>query len=331
MHIIAVAAGKGGVGKSTLAVNLSLALKELGAKVGVLDADIYGPSLRTMLPEEAPAQEDEGRISPALALGLKVISFSHFRDEAAIVRAPIVNGVIEQFIHNVDWGDLDFLVVDFPPGTGDIQLTLMQQMNFSGALLVTTPQKVSLNDVEKAAQMFTRMEVPIIGIVENMSYLINSDYSPFGKGGGKSLSERLSVPLLACIPIDPEISRSCDEGILLAKCESESFDIFLSIALVVKNYESSLLPPQLSLTQEKTLCVSWNNDISREWSAIAIQEMCPCIHCRDQKRLISEGVTLLSMERVGRYAARFRFSSGCSRGLYPLSLFNPSGVVCTKN
>jgi len=217
-HIIAIAAGKGGVGKSSVTVNLAIALKRAGYAVGVMDADIYGPSIRRMLPENTmPSQKGE-TITPALSNGIRVISMAYFRqaNEATAVRAPIANGVISQFIKNVDWGPLDFLLIDFPPGTGDIQLTLSQQANLTGALMVTTPQEVAIMDVRKAVHLFDQVNVPIIGIVENMSYFQSNTNQErhylFGQGGGERLSSEIGVPFLGNIPIDPEICRCGDEG-----------------------------------------------------------------------------------------------------------------------
>ena len=216
-YTVAIAAGKGGVGKSSVTVNLALALKRAGYSVGVMDADIYGPSIRQMLPEsEAPSQKGDVLI-PAISQGIRVMSMAYFRhaNEATAVRAPIANGVITQFIKNVEWGQLDFLLIDFPPGTGDIQLTLGQQANLTGAVLVTTPQEVALMDVRKAANLFEQVKIPIIGIVENMSYYRSPQGEKiylFGKGGGERLASEIGVPFLADIPIDSEICRCGDEG-----------------------------------------------------------------------------------------------------------------------
>lgn len=219
-HIIAVAAGKGGVGKSTVSLNLALYLSNKGFKVGILDADLYGPSLKKMLPEDfPPAQhlENKERIIPAQSRGIKLISMGYFIEEnnPASVRAPIANGVIKQFLHLVEWGNLDYLIIDFPPGTGDIQLTLIQEGSLSGAVIVTTPQEIALLDVSKAVAMFKEMQVPLIGLVENMSqYKIGEDMVlyPFGKGGGEKFANDNKLYFLGGIPVDPEISRCCDHG-----------------------------------------------------------------------------------------------------------------------
>jgi ATP-binding protein involved in chromosome partitioning len=230
-HVVAIAAGKGGVGKSTITVNLALALKQAGFSVGIMDMDIYGPSIRRMLPEdEMPVQKGD-KIIPALCQGIRMISMAYFRkeNEAAAVRAPIANGVVSQFINQIEWGTLDYLLIDFPPGTGDIQLTLSQKANLCGAIMVTTPQEVSVMDVRKAINLFDHMNVPVIGVVENMSYYLplngKEKIYVFGKGGGERLAQQVGVPFLGAIPIDPKICQCCDEGISLFSQDQESFAV----------------------------------------------------------------------------------------------------------
>lgn len=236
-HIIAIAAGKGGVGKSSVTVNLAHALKHLGYSVGIMDTDIYGPSVRKMLPEEEPPTQKGPVIYPAQCQGIRMISMAYFRkeSEAVVIRAPIANGIINQFINNVSWGSLDFLLIDFPPGTGDIQLTLCQQARLTGAIVVTTPQEVSVMDVKKAIHMFDQVKVPILGVVENMSYYEHKPSQEkiyiFGKGGGEKLAKDAGVPFLAGIPIDPDICRRGDSGQpLLTKEKSSTAQAFLSLA-----------------------------------------------------------------------------------------------------
>lgn len=226
-NIIGIAAGKGGVGKSTVSVNLALALQSQGYKVGLMDTDIYGPSVRKMLPDGSLPSQKGAQIFPAEVLGIKFISMAFFRpeNEAAVVRAPIANGLILQFIRNVVWGELDFLLLDFPPGTGDIQLTLCQHANLTGGVLVTTPQEVALMDVRKAAHLFQVVKIPIIGIIENMSYYSHPEGGEpiylFGKGGGTRLSSEVGAPLLGEIPIDEALCRSGDLGESLHHKENE--------------------------------------------------------------------------------------------------------------
>ena len=237
--VIAIAAGKGGVGKSSVTVNLALALQRQGYRVGIMDTDIYGPSIRQMLPEEVHPTQQGQLIQPAICKGIKMISMAYFRkkDEATAVRAPIANGLISQFIQNVQWGDLDYLLIDFPPGTGDIQLTLSQQAHLAGALLVTTPQEVALMDVRKAASLFDIVQIPILGIIENMSYYRSEQSQApqfiFGKEGGKKLAEKVGVPLLGQIPLDPYICRSGDQGSSIFEGEEKegaAAKVFLEIS-----------------------------------------------------------------------------------------------------
>lgn len=226
--VLAVAAGKGGVGKSSVTVNLALALKALGYQIGIMDTDIYGPSIRKMLAEDRLPSQEGSLIQPALCHGIKMISMAYFRKEheAAAVRAPIANGLIAHFIKNVAWGDLDFLLVDYPPGTGDVQLTLSQQAHLLGAVMVTTPQEVALIDVRKAMSLFEQVKVPILGIIENMSYLQIEEKGepvyPFGRGGGERLAAQTGSLFLGQIPLDPLLCACGDQGQSLFKVDPEA-------------------------------------------------------------------------------------------------------------
>jgi ATP-binding protein involved in chromosome partitioning len=225
--VVAIAAGKGGVGKSTVTVNLALGLQALGCHVGIMDTDVYGPSIRKMLPEDRLPSQKGPLIQPALCRGIKMISMAYFRKEgeATAVRAPIANGLISQFIKNVQWGTLDFLLVDFPPGTGDVQLTLSQQAHLMGAIMVTTPQEVAVLDVRKAISLFEQVKVPIIGVVENMSYYQAMNQAEpiylFGRGGGERLALESGAPFLGHIPLDPLICSCGDQGQSLFAVDSE--------------------------------------------------------------------------------------------------------------
>ena len=217
MQVLAVAAGKGGVGKSTVTVNLARALHTSGKRVGVLDADVYGPSLRRMLAEDQPPTQKGPTLLPAMCGGIAYLSMAFFRkeNEAAAVRAPIANSLIQHFLTQVDWGPLDYLLIDFPPGTGDVQMTLCQKANLDGALMVTTPQEVAVMDVRKAMHLFTQMRVPILGIVENMSYYLDpqgTTHYLFGQGGGERLAQETGCSFLGQIPIAPSLSRCGDAG-----------------------------------------------------------------------------------------------------------------------
>ncbi|MCX7876906.1 MAG: iron-sulfur cluster carrier protein ApbC [Melioribacteraceae bacterium] len=252
-NTIAVASGKGGVGKSTVAVNLAVALALDGAKVGLIDADIYGPSIPTMLGiNNKPRIYQDPNTQKMLPLenyGIKVISIGFLIDDDAPViwRGPMASGAIKQFMSDVHWDELDYLIFDLPPGTGDIQLTLVQTIPLTGAVVVTTPQEVSIIDVKKAVSMFQRVNVPILGIVENMSYFIAPDtgkrYDIFGTDGGKKLAEQLSLKLLGQLPINQKVREGGDSGkpIVFSQPDSEQANKFLEIsrnlaAEISKNY-----------------------------------------------------------------------------------------------
>jgi ATP-binding protein involved in chromosome partitioning len=217
-RIVAVSSGKGGVGKSTVACNLAIALAQSGARVGLMDADIYGPNIPRMMGVDEPPRVVNDRILPLEAHGVKVMSLGFLieRDQPAIWRGPIVMKIITQFLRDVEWGELDYFLVDMPPGTGDAQLSLVQATNVHGAVIVTTPQPVATGDALRGARMFQRVGVPVLGIVENMSYFVcdccGTRTALFGEGGGRKLAEELNLPLLGEIPLQPEVRTSGDEG-----------------------------------------------------------------------------------------------------------------------
>jgi ATP-binding protein involved in chromosome partitioning len=218
-HVIAVASGKGGVGKSTVAANLAVALEQTKARVGLCDCDIYGPSISLMFgTRERPVATEENKIVPIEQYNLKLMSMGFLLDDAspAILRGPMVTRYTQQFLRQVEWGELDYLVLDLPPGTGDVQLTIVQTVALAGAIIVTTPQEVALIDARKAATMFEKVNVPVLGLIENMSYFIspsdNKRYDIFGSGGGEREAKRLRVPLLGQIPIDIATREAGDRG-----------------------------------------------------------------------------------------------------------------------
>jgi ATP-binding protein involved in chromosome partitioning len=242
-HIIAVASGKGGVGKSTVAANLAVALEQTKARVGLCDCDIYGPSISLMFgTRERPTANEGNQIIPVEQYNLKLMSMGFLLDDTspAILRGPMVTRYTQQFLRQVDWGELDFLVLDLPPGTGDIQLTIVQTVALSGAVIVTTPQEVALIDARKAATMFEKVNVPVLGIVENMSYFLSpSDqkrYDIFGSGGGEREAKRLRVPLLGQIPIDIATREAGDRGhpIVAEDRQSLAAKEFLKIAAHIR-------------------------------------------------------------------------------------------------
>jgi ATP-binding protein involved in chromosome partitioning len=226
--IIAVASGKGGVGKSTIASNLAIALAKTGAKVGLCDCDLYGPSMGMMLgTDERPMATDNNEIIPVRAHGIQMISMALLLDESSpvVVRGPMATRYTQQFLRGTAWDDLDYLVIDFPPGTGDIQLTIAQTVAVDGAVIVTTPQEIALIDARKAISFFAKLNVPILGIVENMAYFeCPSDgikYYLFGQGGGRREAEKQKVPLLGEIPLDPPTGQAGDRGTPVALLKPE--------------------------------------------------------------------------------------------------------------
>jgi ATP-binding protein involved in chromosome partitioning len=228
-NLIAVGSGKGGVGKTTVAVNLSIALAKLGNKVGLLDADVYGPNVPLMMGiNQTPMAKGE-RIQPLQNHGVKLMSMAFLNpgDKPLVWRGPMLHSVIQQFLRGVDWGELDYLIIDLPPGTGDVQLTLIQSAPLTGAIVVTTPSEVSLEDARKAIHMFAQVKVEILGIVENMSYLIvpgtNQKLDIFGSGAGKRTAKSMGVNFLVEIALDPEVRIGGDTGKPVALRDAPEF------------------------------------------------------------------------------------------------------------
>jgi ATP-binding protein involved in chromosome partitioning len=241
-HTVAVSSGKGGVGKSTVAVNLAVALSQMGSAVGIIDSDVYGPDVPLMLGARGRPGMFENRIIPVEAHGLKMMSIGLLVNEREplVWRGPMIHSFIQQMLKDVMWGALDYLVFDMPPGTGDAQLSLSQVIPLDGVVMVTTPQEVALLDVRKAIGMFQKLNVPILGVVENMSYFAAPDtgtrYHIFGEGGGKRIADEYGVPLLAQLPLDPETRLGGDEGspITVRRPDSPQAKAFRDLALVVR-------------------------------------------------------------------------------------------------
>ncbi len=236
-HVIAVSSGKGGVGKSTVTVNMAVALQQEGFRVGVMDADIYGPNLPMMMGvTKEPTKEGE-KITPAEGQGVKVISMGFFvpEDTPVVWRGPMVHGAIQQFFRDVVWGELDYLLIDLPPGTGDVPLTLSQLVPLTGAITVTTPQEVALSDVRKGMMMFQKVNVPLLGVVENMSYFVCGHCGErneiFSYGGGEQAAKKFGVPFLGRVPLDPAIREGGDTGspIVVNNPESPQTEAFFQI------------------------------------------------------------------------------------------------------
>ncbi len=265
-NIIAVASGKGGVGKSTVALNLALALSRTGAKVGLLDADIYGPSIPLMLGmKNAAMQVEDKKLQPPESNGIKVVSFGFFAEQehqAAIYRGPIISGIVKQFLVDTNWTDLDYLIVDLPPGTGDIPLTLAQTIPITGILVVTTPQEVASSVASKAIGMFDKLNVPMLGVVENMSYFecskCNEKHYIFGKGGAEKISKKHNMPFLGSIPLNSGIMEGSDLGkpVMITQPDSPSAEAFTAAA---KNVAAQCSIQHYKMREEAEAEAKWNS------------------------------------------------------------------------
>ena len=264
-NIIAVASGKGGVGKSTVALNLALALSRTGAKVGLLDADIYGPSIPLMLGmKNAAMQVEDKKLQPPESNGIKVVSFGFFAEQehqAAIYRGPIISGIVKQFLVDTNWTDLDYLIVDLPPGTGDIPLTLAQTIPITGILVVTTPQDVASSVASKAIGMFDKLNVPMLGVVENMSYFecskCNEKHYIFGKGDAEKISKKHNMPFLGSIPLNSGIMEGSDLGkpVMITQPDSPSAEAFTAAA---KNVAAQCSIQHYKMKEEAEAEAKWD-------------------------------------------------------------------------
>jgi len=256
-NIIAVSSGKGGVGKSTVAVNLAVSLALDGAKVGLMDADVYGPNVPMMLGigQIQPQVSQKNQLIPLEAHGVKIISMAVLvpPDKPMILRGPMLHGVVRQFLTDVDWGELDYLIVDMPPGTGDVQLSLAQLVPVQGAVLVTTPQAVSLSDVRRALKMFEQVSIPVLGVIENMSYFVPPDmpdkrYDIFGTGGGQTLADEYNIRLLGEVPLGMEVREGGDSGVpvVIANPDSPQAKAFRAVAEeVARQISIEAMKPEL--------------------------------------------------------------------------------------
>ena len=342
-HVIAVGSGKGGVGKSTTAVNLAMALAKLGAKVGLMDADIYGPSVPKLLGINSYPGQDEktGRIIAPVAHGVKVMSMALLGGDApAVWRGPMASRAVSQFLGEVDWGELDYLLIDLPPGTGDIQITLAQAARLSGSVIVMTPQSLATEIAKRGLKMFQQVRVPVIGLVENMSEYecphCHHTSHLFSKGGGAEVSKELGLPLLASFPFDPELVEESDRGLPivvarpdaplskkyleLARRMAAELTTILSGGRVEKTIVLSMEPNEAA----KMFKVSWSDGKQSVVSFRDLRYFCPCANCVDEntgvrkitRESIREDITPLKVQTIGNYALSVNWSDGHQTGIY---------------
>jgi ATP-binding protein involved in chromosome partitioning len=336
-HMIAVASGKGGVGKSTTAVNLALGFQALGLKTGILDADIYGPSQPRLLGLSGRPDVAEGKtLRPMEGFGLKAMSMGFLVDEGTpiIWRGPMVVSALTQMLRDVTWGELDVLVIDMPPGTGDVQLTMAQQVPLSGAIIVSTPQDLALIDARKGLNMFRKVDVPVLGIIENMSTFIcpkcgeRSDI--FGHGGAKAEAEKLGIPFLGGVPLHMDIRATSDEGrpIVASEPDGPHARVYRDIAQRAWEEQQAssgtrLKPPKLEIGRDGSeLEVSFENEAPISLSAEMLRVMSPSAevqgHSPDQRVTVARkrNVKIKDLKSVGNYAVRIVFDDGHDTGLY---------------
>jgi len=344
-HLIAVASGKGGVGKSTTAVNLALGLQAMGLKVGILDADIYGPSQPRLLGLSGRPKNVDGKLRPLVAYGLEVMSMGFLVDEATpiIWRGPMVVSALQQMLREVAWGQslsgepgLDAIVIDMPPGTGDIQLSMAQQVPLSGAIIVSTPQDLALIDARKGLAMFQRVDVPVLGVIENMSYFVcpkcgeRSDI--FGHGGAEHEAESLELPFLGAVPLHIEIRTRSDSGqpIVATNPDGLHARIYKEIAakawVEVGRAKSGGKPPELTVSPSgDALTAAFEGGERHELSAEMLRVMSPSAevqgHSPDQRVTVAKkrNVRIKELRPVGHYAVRIAFDDGHDTGLYAWS------------
>ena len=338
--IVPIASGKGGVGKSTVSANLALALAKTGAKVGLMDADVYGPSIPTILGIKEKPVMDGQRILPVEKFGIKVISMGFFipANDAVIWRGPMLHKMIQDFLGVVEWGELDYLLVDLPPGTGDIQLSLCQTISVTGAVIVSTPQDVAWNVAQKAIVMFDKLNAPVLGIVENMNEYVCSHCGHhdeiFGSGGARHAASVLGIPYLGGIPVNTSIRKTADEGdpVVHSQPDSAAAKSFLNIAdnltkqIGVQSHASDTkkIPLNFGTPGQSRIEILWNDGIKTDYSARELRYLCPCAGCVDENtgerrfklEWVKPDTTAQSFHPVGRYAVQIVWSDGHTTGLY---------------
>jgi ATP-binding protein involved in chromosome partitioning len=336
-RVIAVSSCKGGVGKSTVAANLAVALGQAGLRVGLADVDIYGPSAPIMFGvSERPGPADDERIPPLQAHGISLMSMGFFLDDNAPViwRGPMAMSATRQFLRGVAWGELDMLIVDLPPGTGDIVLTLCQEIPLDGAIVVTTPQDVALADVKRGIAMFGKVNTPILGVVDNMSAYICPDCGTrdelFGSRRPEQLAKELRLPLLGELPLDAAVVESGDAGVPIVVREPEHpvAKAFVHLAhhvrgAIDKAAQAKQAPEPVEIAQEREreiVRIKWSDGANTEYALAGLRGWCPCAGCQGhggERRFVDSGNPRLQrVEAVGRYAVRFCWADGHETGMY---------------
>lgn len=338
-NIIAVASGKGGVGKSTVSANLALTLLRNGATVGLMDADVYGPSIPTILGiTDKPQALAANRMAPVEKFGLKVISMGFFMpaNEAVIWRGPMLHKMVQDFLGIVDWGELDYLIIDLPPGTGDIQLSLCQTIPLTGAVIVSTPQDVAWNVAQKAIVMFDKLNAPVLGIIENMSHYACSHCGEkdeiFGSGGAKRAAGILEIPFLGAIPLVTALRQTADEGdpIVRSNPDSPVSKEFMSIAknlaaeISVAGQKNARPVPAKVNYNGRDIVIDWSDNAQTVVPARELRLACPCAGCVNEltgqrtlrPETVPQDVYPTAMNTVGRYALQIVWSDRHNTGLY---------------
>jgi len=343
-NAIAIASGKGGVGKSTVATNLALALARTGARVGLMDADVYGPSVPLMLGAvgaRPAAAQKEGWMEPVERHGIKFMSIGLLtgRDTPVIWRGPMASKLIQQFLGQVDWGELDYLLIDLPPGTGDVQLTLTQAAPLSGAVIVTTPQDVAVGVTMRGLRMFEQVQVPILGVVENMSGFVcshcNKTTDVFRTGGGEKAAIEFGVPYLGAIPLDASVAAAGDAGRPVVSLDGEKNPVvkaFLDVAgrvaqeisIVNERTRAVNYRPSEAKIEDAGVLVKWSDGHESRYAHRDLRLACPCAMCIDEwtgeprldRSTVPGDVRVADIRPVGRYALQFNFSDGHATGIY---------------
>ncbi|MGQ9525762.1 MAG: P-loop NTPase [Armatimonadota bacterium] len=342
-NLVAVASGKGGVGKSTAAVNLAVALAQTGASVGLLDADVYGPTVPQLMgTADSPVSHGNGRITPLTAYQVKLMSLGLIADESSPViwRGPMASKLVQQFLTAVDWGELDYLLVDLPPGTGDIQLTLVQSAPLSGAVIVTTPQDVALKVAKRGIRMFIETNVPVLGVIENMAGYAcphcGKTSHIFPHGGVRAACFELAVPYLGSVPIDPRVAVCGDQGVPVAMLYQDSpaakayDEIAGAVAAqlsIVREGGDSLSPSDIRPLEDGHLLIVWKDGHESIYPYRSLRAACRCASCCDEDtgevriRLedIPQDIHPLEIKPVGRYGISIVWSDGHNTGIYPFS------------